>query len=556
MPNRTYLTGAQTIIATLQAYNVDTIFGIPGVHTLPIYDAIYHETGMRHILARHEQGAGFMAEGYARISGRPGVVCTITGPGVTNVSTAAASAYADSIPLLIISSALSRASQGHSRGELHEVKDQLGVMQSLVGWTRAIDYVEEIPEALHDAFRIMYQGRPRGAYLQIPYDLLMQSAEITIPVLEPIERPLPALELLAEAVEILRDSQRPLIIAGAGINFSDANKQLLQLAELLQAPVLLGSKSHDVLPTQHPLVITTNDDLPLDLDAFIATRDAVLVVGSKLGAERTANRRLPLPDALIHIDIDPLEIGHNYRAQVGIVADAKIALEALYKIMQDYPQDRSAPYSGLDDLREAIYQHTIDFQGENLIMLEGVRQALEQLPADTVVVADMTMIGYAAAQCLPMRQPRTFIHPSEFCTIGSGLPLALGAQIAVPGRTVIALCGDGGFLLNSSELATAAQEKLSVVVIIFNDSTFTRVKTDQHDNYEQRYIATDLLSPDYVVLANAFHAHSIRVTSSEELSAAIQNAARHAGPTVIDVPLPSRQWHKGQVIEQQIKTFA
>ena len=232
MPNRTYLTGAQAIIATLHAYNVDTIFGIPGVHTLPIYDAIYHETGMRHILARHEQGAGFMAEGYAKISGRPGVVCTITGPGVTNVSTAAASAYADSIPLLIISSALSRASQGHSRGELHEVKDQLGVMQSLVGWTRAIDYVEEISEALHDAFRVMYQGRPRGAYLQIPYDLLLQSAEIIIPMLEPIERPLPALESLAEAVEILRDSQRPLIIAGAGVNFSDANKQLLQLAEL------------------------------------------------------------------------------------------------------------------------------------------------------------------------------------------------------------------------------------------------------------------------------------------------------------------------------------
>jgi thiamine pyrophosphate-dependent acetolactate synthase large subunit-like protein len=556
VPNRTYLTGAQAIIATLHAYNVDTVFGIPGVHTLPIYDAIYQQSGMRHILARHEQGAGFMAEGYARISGRPGVVCTITGPGVTNVSTAAASAYADSIPLLIISSALSRASQGQSRGELHEIKDQLGVMQSLVGWSRAINCVEEIPEALHDAFRIMYQGRPRGAYLQIPYDLLMQSGEFILPMLEPIERPLPAIEALAEAVEILRESQRPLIIAGAGVTSSNANAQLLQLAELLQAPVLLGGKSHDVLPTQHPLVITTNDDLPLDLDAFIATRDAVLVVGSKLGAERTANRRLPLPATLIHIDIDPLEIGHNYRAQMGIVSDAKIALEALYKLMKDYPQDRAAPYSGLDDLRETLYQHTVDFQGQNLVMLEGVRQALEQLPSDTVVVADMTMIGYAAAQCLPMRQPRTFIHPSEFCTIGSGLPLALGAQVAAPKQTVIALCGDGGFLLNSSELATAAQENLAVIVVIFNDSTFTRVKTDQHDNYEQRYIATDLLSPDYVALASAFHAHSVRVNSSEELSTAILKAASHAGPTVIDVPLPARQWHQGQVAKQQIETFA
>jgi thiamine pyrophosphate-dependent acetolactate synthase large subunit-like protein len=539
--NRIYITGAQALIATLQAYHVDTIFGIPGVHTLPIYDAIYQASGMRHILARHEQGAGFMAEGYARISGRPGVVCTITGPGVTNVSTAAASAYADSIPLLIISSSLSRTSQGQSRGELHEIKDQLGVMQSLVGWTRAIEHVEEIPEALHEAFQIMQQGRPRGAYLQIPYDILMQSAEMTIPTLETFEPPLPERDLLIEAAAILRGSQHPLIVAGAGVTFSHANAQLLQLAELLQAPVLLASKSHDVLPTQHPLVISTNDDLPPELDAFIATHDAVLVVGSKLGAERTSARRLPFSHRLIHIDIDPQEIGHNYPAQPGIVSDAKVALEALYQIMQNDPQERLSPGAELDNIRTILYRHTENFQGENLKLLAGVQAALEQLPTDTVVVADMTMLGYAAAQCLPRYQARTFIHPSEFCTIGSALPLALGAQVAVPGHTVIALCGDGGFLLNSSELATATQEKLPVIIIIFNDATFTRVKKDQAANYDHRYIATDLISPDFMALASAFHIHSTRVSTPEELNHAIQNAARHPGPTVIEVPILSPQ---------------
>jgi thiamine pyrophosphate-dependent acetolactate synthase large subunit-like protein len=556
VPNRTYLTGAQALIETLQAYNVDTIFGIPGVHTLPIYDAIYHSSGMRHILARHEQGAGFMAEGYARISGRPGVVCTITGPGVTNVCTAAASAYADSIPLLIISSAPTRASQGQSRGELHEIKDQLGVMQSLVGWTRLVERVEEIPDALHEVFQLMRQGRPRGAYLQIPYDILIQSAEITIPSLAPIEQPLPARELLSEAAAILHRSQQPLIVAGAGVTFSDANTQLLQLAELLQAPILLSSKSHDVLPTQHPLVITTNDDLPPELDAFIATYDAVLVVGSKLGAERTANRRLPFTERLIHIDIDPLEIGHNYPTQIGIAADAKVALEALYQIMQNDPQERLSPYTKLDDIRAILYQHTENFQGENLKLLAGVQAALEQLPTDTVVVADMTMLGYAAAQCLPRQRPRTFIHPSEFCTIGSGLPLALGAQVAAPGQAVIVLCGDGGFLLNSSELATAVQEQLPVVIIIFNDATFTRVKKDQYKNYESRYIATDLITPNFMALASAFHAHSIYASTPEELNSAIQNAVLHAGPTVIEVPISSSQWDKEQASAQQITTLA
>ncbi|GCE08794.1 thiamine pyrophosphate-binding protein [Dictyobacter aurantiacus] len=556
MTKRQHLTGAQAVIAALRANNVDTVFGIPGVHTLPIYDAIYNEPGMHHILARHEQGAGFMAEGYARATGRPGVVFTITGPGATNVTTPAASAYADSVPLLIISSSQSRASQGHGRGELHEVKDQLGLMQSLVGWTRSVNYVEEISEAVHDAFRVMQQGRPRGAYIQIPCDLLSLQADVDITIPGPFERPLPSIESLAEAVEILRESERPLIVAGAGVTAANANQQLLQLAELLQAPVLLGSKSHDVLPTNHPLVLATNDNLPLDLDAFTATRDAVLVVGSKLGAERTADRRLPLPERMIHIDIDPTEIGHNYRTQVGIVSDARVALEALYKFLKEYPRERTAPYSALDDLREALYLHTVAFQGENFTMLEGVQSALSQLPADTMVVADMTMLGYAAAQHLTMRQPRTFIHPAELCTIGSGLPLAIGAQIAHPGRAVIALCGDGGFLLNSSELATAAQEKLPIIVVIFNDATYTRVKTDQRRNYNSHYIATDLLAPDYVAMAKAFHAEGIRVNSPEELSQAIQNATRHAGPTVIEVPLLPRHWQNQRSTEQSVTTLA
>lgn len=556
MPNRTYITGAQAVIATLKAYEVDTVFGIPGVHTLPIYDALYHEAGMRHVLARHEQGAGFMAEGYARVSGRPGVVLTITGPGLTNICTPAASAYADSIPLLIISSSLSLTSQGQSRGELHEVKDQLGVMRSLVGWSRAVEHVEEIPAALHEAFQIMRQGRPRGAYLQIPYDILLQSAEMTIPTLETPERHLPARALLDEAAALLRQARQPLIVAGAGVTFSDANTQLQQMAELLQAPVLLASKSHDVLPTQHPLVISTNDDLPLELDAFIAAHDVVMVVGSKLGAERTAARRLPFSRTLIHIDIDPQEIGHNYPAQIGIVSDAKIALEALYQIMQKDPHQRVSSSTNLDDIRTVLQQHTENFQGENLKLLTGVRAALEQLPENTVVVADMTMLGYAAAQCLPRYQARTFIHPSEFCTIGSGLPLALGAQVAVPGQLVLALCGDGGFLLNSSELATAAQEKLPIIVIIFNDSTFTRVKRDQAKNYEHRYIATDLISPDFMALASAFHVNGIQISTPEELQSAIQSAAHHPGPTVIEVPIHSPRQDTEQASEQKITTLA
>ena len=542
MTNRQHLTGAQAVIATLRAHAVDTIFGIPGVHTLPIYDAIYHEQGLQHVLARHEQGAGFMAEGYARTSGRTGVVCTITGPGVTNVATPVANAYADSIPLLVISSTLPRVSHGHGRGELHEVKDQLGVMAALTGWSRSVSHVEEIPDALADAFRSMCLGRPRGAYLQIPLDLLESTAYVEIPEPTPIEPARPSAEAIVAAVQLLRRAKRPLIIAGAGVTAARANEQLALLAERLQAPVILGSKSHDVLPTDHPLVVATNDALPPELDAFVAQCDVVLVVGSKLGSERTAGQRLPLSPQLIHIDIDPAEIGHNYPARIGIATDAKAALEALLYVLRDYPQRPGSPPSKLPELREALHNHMLRIHGETFSMLEGVRNGLRDLPRDTIIVADMTMLGYASAQYLPTYKPRTFIHPAEFCTIGCGLPLALGAQVAAPERKVLALCGDGGFLLNASELATAAQEKLPVIVVIFNDSTFTTVKKDQQKRFPNRYIATDLLAPDYVALARAFHATGIRVETPRELAQAIQEAARRSGPTVIDAQLPPHQW--------------
>lgn len=556
MKNRQNLTGAQAVVATLRAYNVDTIFGIPGVHTLPLYDAIQQEQGLRHILARHEQGAGFMADGYARISGRPGVVCTITGPGVTNVATPIADAYADSIPLLVISTGLPRASKGHFRGELHGLKNQSGMMEALAGWTRAVEYVEKIPTALQDAFRVMRSGRPRGAYLEIPLDLLEVQAEVDIPspalVSDELVRPSQA--AIVAAAQMLGEARHPLIIAGAGVTFAQANEQLVRLAELLQAPVLLGGKSHDVLPSEHALVIPARGYTPRELQPLIESADVALVVGSKLGAQRTNvsvleggklrtlrtnDLGLPLPSQLIHIDIDPAEIGHNYPAKVGIAADARLALDALLAELSNYPINAVPRTDEIAQVKQALRNRTQRAYGEAIALLDGLR---EGLPRNGIVVTDMTMLGYASAQYLPIYEPRTFIHPSELCAIGCGLPLALGAQVAAPGRPVVALCGDGGVLLNLGELATAVQEQLPIAMVVFNDATYTAVKSDQHRRFGSRYIATDLIAPDYVALAQAFHAKGIRAEGPEALRDAISTAIHNPGPTVIEVPLPARQW--------------
>ncbi|HZR40083.1 MAG TPA: thiamine pyrophosphate-binding protein [Ktedonobacteraceae bacterium] len=537
-----YLNGAQATIATLRAYHVDTIFGIPGAHTLPLYDALSQEPGLHHILARHEQGAGFMADGYARATGHVGVVCTITGPGVTNVATPVANAYADSVPLLLISSSLPRASQRRALGELHEVKDQLGTMASLSGWSRCVTGVEEIPDALHEAFRVLQSGRPRAAYLQIPYDLFESHADVQILPMRTSGPIPPSQASLAAAERLLRHAQRPLIIAGNGVTAAGAHQQLARLAQRLQAPVLLGSKSHDVLPSDHPLTLTsTGYDLIPELLSLVSASDVVLVVGSKLGAERTGAGRLPLSSTLIHIDIEPDEIGRAYPATVAMVADASLALERLLEGVHDLPQDRPTRAAEVAAVRAALRQYTRHALGDAVLLLDAIREAV---PHEGVIVADMTMLGYASARYLPVYQPRTFIHPVEFCAIGCALPMALGARIGRPDRPVIALCGDGGFLLNVAELATAVQEQIHIVIIVFNDQAYTAVKKVQHQRFSARYIATDLAGPDYVALAHAFGIKGMRVDDPDHLHTAVSEAVQHQGTTLIEVPLPPWHWYQ------------
>jgi acetolactate synthase-1/2/3 large subunit len=269
--------------------------------------------------------------------------------------------------------------------------------------------------------------------------------------------------------------------------------------------------------------------------ALAARADAALVVGSKLGAWRTGHGRLPLPAALAQIDLDPAEIGRHYPVAVPVVAHAGPALDALLAALRNPPpRTRPARAAEIAAARAAIQDNARRRYGAPVALLDAVRSAL---PRDGVVVADMTMLGYASAECLPLYEPRTFIHAAELCSIGCGLPLALGAKVAAPARAVVALCGDGGFLLNAGELATAVQERLAVIAIVFNDAAYTAVKNDQRRRFGARYIATDLVPPDYVALARAFGAHGVRAADPTALHDALVAAQRHGGPTLIEVPL-------------------
>ncbi|WP_052890336.1 thiamine pyrophosphate-binding protein [Thermogemmatispora carboxidivorans] len=553
MQHSVSLTGGQAVVASLRAHHIEVVFGIPGVHNLPIYDALYDEPGIRHILARHEQGAGYMADGYARIAGRPGVALVITGPGVTNIATPLADAYADSLPLLVIATSLPGEAGGRSWGRLHELKDQLGLAQALVGWSHEVQRVAAIPEVIAEALRQMRTSRPRGAFLQIPLDVLEAQETMPLPALEEGEEPAvaPAEETVQAALELLQAAHRPVIIAGAGVTAAGANHELLRLAELLQAPVLLGGKSHDVLPNDHPLVITTRGAPSRTLGPLLSRSDLALVVGSKLGMQRTTlpalersrsgsaeGGRLPLPEKLIHIDIDAGEIGQRYPASVALVADARLALSALLTGLEERAGQYEDRREEVAAVRAALGERAQRIYGEVMPWLEALRTAL---PREGIVVADMTMAGYAAAQAFPVYEPRSFIHASELCSIGTGLPLALGAQLAAPQRPVVALCGDGGFLQNVGELATAAQERIPVVTLVFNDASYTAVKNDQLQRFPGRSIATTLVPPDFVSLARAFHIEGQRVETPEELArslhARLALPPEETRPLLIEVPL-------------------
>jgi acetolactate synthase-1/2/3 large subunit len=398
--------------------------------------------------------------------------------------------------------------------------------------------VEEIPDAVRDAFRALRSGRPRGAYLQVPLDLLAMAADVAIPEPAPVTPKAPDAAAIDEAARLLRGAQRPLIVAGAGVTAAGANELLGLLAERLQAPVLLGAKSRDVLPSDDPLAIAVSGyGLARALVEYVARADAALVIGSKLGDERTGHGRLPLPRALAQIDVDPAEIGRRYRASIGIEADARLALEALLQALE--PMDRRPSRAEeVAAIRTALAAATRKSFGEPLAYLDAVREAV---PRDGVIVADMTMLGYAAADSLPVYAPRSFIHAGELCTIGCGMPLAMGAAVALD-RPAVALCGDGGFLQTVGELAAAVQERIPVVAVVFNDHTYSAVKGDQRRRYGGRYIATDLQAPDYVALARAFGAPGVLAASPPAMESAIREAFASAGPALIEVPLPPDCW--------------
>jgi thiamine pyrophosphate-dependent acetolactate synthase large subunit-like protein len=528
------VTGGEAVVRTLERLGVEVVFGIPGVHTLAIYDALY-SSPIRHVLARHEQGAGFMADGYARVSGKPGVAIVITGPGVTNIATAIGEAYADSSPVVVIASNVEQAWQGQMLGHLHDCKDQLGIMRAVTKWADRARSVEDVPRLLRTAFAEAISGRRRPTHLEVPLDVLHGSGDIELAHLAPLsmERFQPRRSAIELAARMIEEAERVVLYCGGGVVASGATAELGALAERLGAAVITSLQGKGAIPEDHPRCLGNLWEPENAVERVLRESDLVIVIGSKLGAQDTANGRLPFPDRRIRIDIDAQEILRNYPPTLPIVADARETVRALLSELtsrgitkQGWPVDVLQATK-----REALATAWGAGQAEWLRAIRAV------LPRDGILVSDMTMMAYVSNRHYPVYEPGTYLFPTGYGTLGFALPAAIGAKIARPEAAVVALVGDGGYQFTMQELATAVQFRIGIPIILFSDASYTAVKDEQARSFGGRFIAVDLVNPDFQKLATAYGIPSEYVTSPQALEGAIARALERDLPTLIEVPI-------------------
>ncbi|HEV8614361.1 MAG TPA: thiamine pyrophosphate-binding protein [Methylomirabilota bacterium] len=523
-------TGGQAVVDALAAEDVRHVFGIPGVHNLAIYDALLRQSRIRHVLARHEQGAAFMADGYARASGRTGVVVVTTGPGATNTLTPLAESYAASMPVLVVMSDIVSDLVGRDLGALHEVVSQIECFRPVTRWAEAIVEAGAIPGTLAGAFGLLRTGRPGPIAISIPNDFLAAWIDGDAAVAGQGRRPPCHVRDIAEAARLLAGAARPLILAGGGVVAAGAASELRALARRLGAPVITTVTGRGALSERDPLWHSVFPDRRATTPALRAA-DTVLAVGTKLGHRSTEKLGAGLAptQTLIHLDLDPSVLDRVWKAQLGLVGDARDGLARLLEALGAGTPATAWDWTALAAARADTGPR---FTPELAALLSTLRDAL---PDDTIVVNDQTGLTYWMEWRFPVLAPRTFLYPVGSAVLGYGVPAAIGAKIACPDRPVIAVAGDGGFMFSVAELATAVKERLPIVFLVVNDDRFGAIKWLQEKFFDGRWGEADLSNPDFPALARAFGARGERVASVAALPEAIGRALAADTPTVLEL---------------------
>ncbi|MDR6611439.1 thiamine pyrophosphate-dependent enzyme [Leifsonia sp. 1010] len=517
------------VIETLRGYGVDSVFGIPGTHNLEFYRPLT-ALGVHPVTTRHEQGAGYAADGWSLQTGKPGVVITTSGPGLLNALSAAGTAYCESRPMILLAPGPARGHEFADVGTLHETKDQLGAASAIVEWGRRVQSDEEAVEAVHDAFALFATGRPRPVYIEVPLDLLEEETELSPEVVAPRRPagiPAPDSAAIADAARLLAAASDPVILAGGGSRRATA--ELRALAERLGAPVITTLNAKGVLDEHHPLSLGANLRLAA---ARNRARDAdvLLVVGSKLGEAELWVERLEARGRVIRIDVLESQLDKNQPADIGIVADAAAALAALAEALGAGEPSTDAR---VEETLAAVAAECADLSPVNTAIADAIAAAL---PADAIVTTDSSQIGYwGLLNRLRVATPNSTPYMATYATLGYGLPAAIGSRIATPHRPVFAVVGDGALMFSLQEFMTVVEQRLDITVIVVDNGGYAEIKQNEADAGIAP-IGVDLAQPDWAALAAAFGGTGHRVRSAGELAEAVAVASDAGGLHLIHLP--------------------
>jgi acetolactate synthase I/II/III large subunit len=521
------MTSAEAVVATLIGHGLDTVYALPGVQNDLLFEALFKFSDrLRTVHTRHEQGAAYMALGAALATGKPQACAVVPGPGLLNAGAALLTAFATNAPVLGLIGQIPDADIGRDLGQLHEIRDQAGIVERLVDHAELIRKPEQASAATARAVRAMRTGRPGPAVLECAMDVWGKSGPVSVQ--EPLPMPPAKIDpsAIRRAAKLLGAAKRPLIICGGGAQ--DSSEEVTALSAMLQAPVLAFRRGRGVLDGRNPLSVT----LPLGRDLWTEA-DVVLAVGTRLLIQF---RQWGFdPDLkIVRVDADPKEHGRLHKPAVALTGDAKPILQSL---LEDLPARNAKRASRKDELRErqAVWRKRFEKIAPQIAYLEAIRA---ELPDNGIVVEDITQMVFAARIVYPVYKPRTYLSPGFQDPLGLGFATALGAQHACPDAPVVALCGDGGFMFTATEMATAMQHRIPLVSIVFNDGAFGNVRRIQRERFGNRLIASDLVNPDFVAFAKSFGAEAVRARSPQELREALRRAFAHRdGPTLIEVPV-------------------
>ena len=535
------LTGGQAIVESLKVQNVDTVFGIISIHTLDLFDALFdNQDDVQFIGGRLELGCCYMADGYSRATGKPGVLLTSTGPGAADSMGAMGEAYFCSSSVLQITTNVEQEFIGSGKLVTHETKDQLGMFQAVTDWNARINQVESIPDHLVEAFQRFQERRPRPIALEIPTDLLGHEAEVE--VLLPREANIAQGDpgRVEQALQALFQAKRPLIVVGEEVQSQGGTQEIIQLAEQLGAPVITTDGAKGAFPESHPLSLGTSLGKRIwgenPVQDWVSSCDVCLVLGSTLPYRSTVGVDLKLPPNLIHVLLDEESIGKNYVTSIPIVANSQAVVAQLLQGIGNRDVSKGEDYRReIESLKRQTYEVLQDTWGNELRAFEAMRSAL---PGDTIFSLDATVPASRAARCLTIEQPRQFMYPWGWAGLGFAFPASVGAKVGKPNCPVVCITGDGGFQYNAQELGTCVQYGISPIVLVFNDNAWGVLRNYQSARFNDRMMATDLVNPDFIKMADSYGIEGTRVKTVDELTKALGKAAHADLVQLIEVAMP------------------